>query len=163
METTEQAGLWSSLGTHGALVVIWLLYISINGETRKFYFLSQIWPWRSRSIAPKTIEVLTKVFSTFGPNSVVLAWTGDELSHGQAQNGVNYDFQVKFDLEGQVLSPHKTIRILTKVFCTYGPNLAILAWTGDKLSHGQTWWRTDRQFRQLQYPETRVKMNKKET
>ena len=27
-----------------------------------------------------------------GPNLVVLAWTGDELSRGQAQNGVNFEF-----------------------------------------------------------------------
>ena len=32
----------------------------------------------------------------------------------------------------------KTIGILTKVFYTYGPNLVILAWTGDELSRGQT-------------------------
>ena len=37
----------------------------------------------------------------------------------------------------------KRKRILTKVFCTYGQNLVILAWTGDELSHGQTYWRTD--------------------
>ena len=43
---------------------------------------------------PKTIGILTKVFCTSGPNLVVLAWTGDELSHGQAQNGVNFDFEV---------------------------------------------------------------------
>ena len=42
---------------------------------------------------PKTIEILTKVFWTSGPNSVVLAWTDDELSGGQAQNGVNFDFK----------------------------------------------------------------------
>ena len=39
--------------------------------------------------------------------------------------------------------PSKTIGISTKVFYTYGPNLVILAWTGDELSRGQTWWRTD--------------------
>ena len=33
---------------------------------------------------PKTVRILTKVFSTSGPNFMVLAWTGDELSHGQA-------------------------------------------------------------------------------
>ena len=78
----------------------------------------------------KTIEILTKVFCISGPNLVVLARTGDELSHGQAQNGVNFDFEhveVKFDLEGQGQSPPKTIGILTKVFCTFGPNLVILA------------------------------------
>ena len=70
---------------------------------------------------------------------MVLALTGDELLRGQAQNGVNYDFEVKFDLEGQGQSPHKTIGILTKVFYTYGPNLVILARKGDDLSHGKTW------------------------
>ena len=74
---------------------------------------------------------------------MALAWTGDELSRRQAQNRVNFDFEVKFDLEGQSQSPRKTIGILTKVFYTYAPNLVILAWTGDELSRGQTWWRTD--------------------
>ena len=32
----------------------------------------------------KTIGILTKVFHTYGPNLVILAWTGDELSRGQA-------------------------------------------------------------------------------
>ena len=64
-----------------------------------------------------------------------MAWT--------TQNGVNFDFGVKFDLEGHGQSPppppppppkkkkkkKKTIRILTKVFYTYGRNLVILTWT----------------------------------
>ena len=54
---------------------------------------------------PKTIRILTKVFYTSCPNLVVLGWTGDELSQGQAQNGVNFYFEVKFDLEGQGQSP----------------------------------------------------------
>ena len=52
---------------------------------------------------------------------------GDELMRGQAQKGVNFDFEVKFDLEGQGQSPLKTIVILTKVLYTYGPNLVVLA------------------------------------
>ena len=52
-------------------------------------------------LLPKTVGTLTKVFCTCGPYLVVLAWTGDELSREQAQNGVNFDFEVKFDLEGQ--------------------------------------------------------------
>ena len=91
---------------------------------------------RDQSI-PKFIGILTQVFCTFGPNLVILAWTGDELSCRQAQNVVTFDFEVKFDLEGQGQSPPKTIGILAKVFYTYGPNLAILAWTGDELSRGQ--------------------------
>ena len=92
--------------------------------------------WKAQSTS-KATGILTKVFCTSGPNLVVLARTGDELSHGKAQNGVNFAFDVKFDLEGQDQSPHKTIGILTKVFYIYGPNLVILAWTGDELSRGQ--------------------------
>ena len=80
---------------------------------------------------PKLTGILTQVFCTFGPNLVILAWTGDELSCRQAQNGETFDFEVKFQ------SPPKTIGILTEVFNTYGPNLVILAWTGDELSRGQ--------------------------
>ena len=73
----------------------------------------------------------------FGPNLVILAWTADELWGGQAQNEVKFDFQVKFDLEGQGRSSPKTIGTLTKVFCTFVPNLVILAWTSGELSCGQ--------------------------
>ena len=92
--------------------------------------------YRAQS-TPKITGILTKIFCTFGPNLVILAWTGDELSCGQPQNEVNFYFEVKFDLEGQGQSPPETIGILTKVFYTYGPNLVILAWTGGELSRGQ--------------------------
>ena len=69
---------------------------------------------------------------------------GDELWSGQAQNGVNSNFEVKFDPEGQGQLPLKTIGTLTKVFCIFGTNFAILAWTGPKLSRGQASdWHTD--------------------
>ena len=75
---------------------------------------------------------------------MVLAWTGDELLGGQAQNGVSFDFEVIFDLEGQGQSPPKTIGILTKVFYTYGTNLVILTQTGLEISRGQaSHWHTD--------------------
>ena len=62
-------------------------------------------------------------------------------TNSQAQNGVNFDFEVKFDLEGHGQSPPKTIGILTKAFYTF---VAILAWTGPELSHGQASdWHTD--------------------
>ena len=86
---------------------------------------------------PKLIVILTQVFCTCGPNLVILAWSSDELSCRQAQNGVTFDFEVKFDLEGHGQSPPKTIGILTKAFYTYGLNLVSLAWTGDELSCGQ--------------------------
>ena len=72
------------------------------------------------------------------------------------KNGVNFYFQVQFDLEDHRQPPHKTIGILIKVFYISDPNLVILAWTVDELSHGQAHdWRTDTHThtrRQRQYP-----------
>ena len=63
----------------------------------------------------------------------------------KTQNGVNFDFEVKFDLEGQGRSVPKTIGTLTKFFCIFGPNLVILAWTRPELSRRQASdWQTDR-------------------
>ena len=81
-------------------------------------------------LPPKIMGTFTKPFSTSGPHLMILTSMGDELWSGQAQNGVNSDFEVKFDLEGQGQLPPKTIGTLTKVFCIFGPNLAIPAWTG---------------------------------
>ena len=78
---------------------------------------------------------------------MILAYTGDKLSGGQAQNEVKFDFHDKFDLEVQGHHPPKIIGILTKVFCTYVSNLVILAWTADELSCRQAsdWYtHTDR-------------------
>ena len=55
---------------------------------------------------PMSTGILTQVFCTFGLHLVTLAWTGDELSCREAQNGTTFDFE----------SPPKTIGILTKVF-----------------------------------------------
>ena len=111
---------------------------------------------------PKTVGILTKVFCTSGPNFVVLAWTGDELSRGQTQNGVNFDFEVKFDLEGQGQSPPQNNRDLSQGLLHLCPNLMILAEMGHELSRGQAkGWRThtdthtDRR-RQRQYPKAKT-------
>ena len=63
----------------------------------------------------KTIGILTNVLCTSGPNLVIPAWMGDELWCKQAQNGANFDFDLKFDLEGQGRLPPQTIGTLTKV------------------------------------------------
>ena len=63
----------------------------------------------------------------FVPNSEIVTSIGGELWHGQAQNVVNFDFGVQFNLEGHDQSSHKTIGLLTKVFYISGPNLVILA------------------------------------
>ena len=101
METMKQSGSWSSLGTHASLVVMWWLCISSSGETWKFDLEGH------GQMPHKTIGILTKLFCTAGQNLVTLAWMGDDSWCGQAQNRVNLDFQVKFDLEGQGRSLHK--------------------------------------------------------
>ena len=93
--------------------------------------------------SPKLVMIWTVLRCIFVPNFEIVTSIHGELWYGQAQNGVNFDFEVKFDIEGQGQSTPKTIGILTKVFYTYGPNLVILAWTGNELSRGRTWWRTD--------------------
>ena len=60
-----------------------------------------------------------------GPNLVFLAWTG-KLLYRQAQNVINLDLQVKFDLDDQDQSTPKTIGVLTVPRCISGPNLVIL-------------------------------------
>ena len=47
----------------------------------------------------------------FVRNLEIVTSIGGELWHAQAQNGVNFDFGVQFDLEGQDQSSHKTIVI----------------------------------------------------
>ena len=69
----------------------------------------------------------------FVPNLEVVTSIGGELWHGRAQNGVNLDFHIKFDLEDQGRSVHNTIGTFTKAFCIFGQNLVILAWTGPEL------------------------------
>ena len=94
-------------------------------------------------LSSKLIGILTVVKCICGPNLEIVSSICGDLSSGQTQNGVNFDFHVKFDLEGQCRSLHKTIGILTKVFYTFAPNLVILAQTVDELSCGQTHdWRT---------------------
>ena len=92
----------------------------------------------------KLVVIWTVLRYIFVPNLEIVTSIGGELWCGQAQNGVNFDFGVQFDLEGHNQSSHKTIGILTEVFYISGPNLVILAETGDALSRGQALdWRTD--------------------
>ena len=65
--------------------------------------------------SPKLVGIWTVLRCIFVPNLEVVTSIVGESWHWQAQNGVNFDFEVKFDLEGQGQSPPKTIGILTMV------------------------------------------------
>ena len=79
----------------------------------------------------------------------------DGLWCGKVENGVNFDFEVKYDLEGHNESPQETLEIFSKVVYTCCPNLVTLAKTSDDLSHGQTgWWTVG--HRQRQYLEAKT-------
>ena len=75
--------------------------------------------------SPKLVGIWTVLRCIFVPNLEIVTSIGGELWHAQAQNGVNFDFGVQFDLEGHDQSSHKTIGLLTKVFYISGPNLVI--------------------------------------
>ena len=104
--------------------------------------------------SPKLIEMLSMLRYIFGPNLELPTSIVGEWLHGKAQKRVNFDFQVKFELEGQGQSTPKTIGILTKMFCMSGSNLVILVRTSDKLSHGQARdWRPHGQTQATTIPE----------
>ena len=71
---------------------------------------------------PKTLGILTILGCISGTNLVFLAWTGDKLLYGHSQNEVKFEFQVKFDLEGQCRSNPQIIGTSNKAFCTFTPN-----------------------------------------
>ena len=94
--------------------------------------------------SPKSIGTLKVPRCISGPILENLTSIGGDFSSGQAQNGVNFNFEAEFNLEAHGQSPHKTIGILTKVFYISGPNLVILAEMVDELSSGQVHdWQTD--------------------
>ena len=84
METMTQSDLWSRLGTHSSVVVIWWLWISSSGETRKFDFLNQIWPWRSRwNVTLNNRDLNQAIFhlwSKFGDPSLNGSWVITQTS-----------------------------------------------------------------------------------
>ena len=76
---------------HKKLNLVWVLNQKLN--------------WRSISIKPKIGRDLNSAKMHFVPNLEIVTSIGGESWHGQAQNGVNFAFEVKFDLEGQGQSP----------------------------------------------------------
>ena len=77
------------------------------------------------------------LFSTSGPNLVILTWMGDELWSRQAQNGVNSDFEVKYDLEGLGQLPPKNNRDLNQGLLHLWSKFGDPSLNGPKLSCGQ--------------------------
>ena len=77
---------------------------------------------------------------------MTLAWTDDKLSSRQAQNDVKFDFQVKFDLEDQSRSPHKTKRDLNQGVLHLCSKFGDSSLNGWRVIARQTRdWHTDRQ------------------
>ena len=66
------------------------------------------WIWDQFQSSPKLLGIWTVLRYIFVLNLEIVTSIGDELWHGQAQNGVNFDFEAKFDLEGQGQSLLKT-------------------------------------------------------
>ena len=104
----------------GSVPVVCPIWYKQNPKIRGFRYIFalyvvRIWvfPFDSNAIRRFGSPRQKSHASVNGPNLVILAWTDDELSPGQAQNGVNFDFEVKFDFEGQGQCSPKTKGILT--------------------------------------------------
>ena len=101
----------------------------------------------------KLVGIWTVLRCLFVPNLEIVTSIGGESWHGQAQIGVNFKFEVKFDLEGQGQSPPRTIGILAKDFYNLWPKFSdpsshgwcVIARTSKCLPHTQTDGRTHRQ------------------
>ena len=151
---------WSSLCTHGSPVIIWWLCISSSGETRKCDLLSQIWPWRARSVATQNNRYLNQailhLWTKFADFSLNGWWV---MVRTSSKWGKFWLLSKIWPWRSRLISP-KTIGTLTKVFCIFGSNLVILAGMGPELSRGQAsdWYtdtRTHRQ-RQREYPKAKT-------
>ena len=135
--------MWNRLRFHPFFQVS-QIFQRRKSDANKHDFENKFNLTRQAQSTPKTIGILIKVFCTSGQNLVVLAWTGDELSHGQVQNGVNFDFESKFDLEGKGQSPLKIIGILTKVFYTCVQNFGNPSLNGSRVIARTGMWVTHR-------------------
>ena len=81
--------LWTKFGNPN--LNRWWVMGWTSSKWGQFWLWSYIWPWRSRSITPKNNKDLNRgFFYTYGPNLVILAWMGDELSRGQESDYRTY-------------------------------------------------------------------------
>ena len=166
-ETMNQLGPWSSLGTHGSLVVglvMWVICISSSGETWKFDFWGQIWPRRSRSIAPPTHKKnrdlnqgILHLWSKFGDPSLngwgVMVWTSSKWGKFGLSSCIwpwrsrSITSQNKRDLNQGLLH----------LWSTFGnPSL-----NGSQVITQRSIWLTDRhthRCRQWQYPKANTRL-----
>ena len=125
MGTMKQSGLWSSLGTHGPLVVMWWLCISSSGKAWKYDFLSQIWPWRPPSIALENNRDPNQGILHFWSKFVNPSLNG-WLWCRQAQNGVTHE----------KINGHRELTVTTVVTAP-GPNGHSSVTARSQLSHDE--------------------------
>ena len=107
-------------------------------------------------LIPKTIRTLTKVLCTSGPNLVVQACTGDELSRGQAQNVVKFDFEIKLEVKVNHTQNNRDLKQgLLHLRSKFGdPSLNgrwVIART-NLVTDGRKDWRTERQTQATTIP-----------
>ena len=104
----EPCGMWKSASDSAFACDVPQIFQRRKSDANKQDFEIKLnLTYRARS-TPIIMRILIKVFCSSGPYLVILAGTGDELSCGQAQNGVNFDF------EGQGQSPPHNNRDLNQ-------------------------------------------------
>ena len=110
-------------------------------QTSTNYFLGKIGSkielemnMKSKSIKLKINRILIVVRCNSGPNLDILTLIPGEFSRRQTQNGVMFDFKVKFDLECECQSITKLVGTFSMLICIFYPNKVVLASTGDEFS-----------------------------
>ena len=98
--------MWNTLRFHPFLQVS-QIFQRRKSDVNKQDFENKLNLTYQAQSTPKTTGILTKVFSTSGPNLVALASTGDKLSRGQAQNGLTFDSKLNLTLKVKVNHPQK--------------------------------------------------------
>ena len=74
--------MWNTLRFHPFLEV-WQIFERRRSDANKQDFENNLNLTYQAQCTPKTMGILTQVFYTYGPNLVIRAWTGVELSRGQ--------------------------------------------------------------------------------
>ena len=131
----KRLGPWSSLGSHG--LTLWNNRdheaVHVYKYVKKMETVKQSEPWSNLGRHGYYVFTLVDVDFEISPDTPQCGCVFILM----LKSGIlKFWFQVIFDLEGHSQLPPKTIGILTKVICTCGPKLAILAWIGHSLLLG---------------------------
>ena len=85
----------------------WNSYLAVTVSEIRIPIVYLPWLLCIYSSGPKINRNLNNAKMQFSANLEILPWEGGDLSHGQTQNGANFDLGLNFTLQVRVKSPIK--------------------------------------------------------